>query len=136
MKKLKAAILVFVLGAFTTQADAAPTPTNLSPTPAHAMRAIPSSPSGCAACSSCGCQPAHARGGCLHRLIEWCTYCPEQRIGCCQSCNSCHYKGFIQPYLFMMNPPCREGSGMHPTLPPENCHSRQGCAKCSTCGCK
>jgi hypothetical protein len=136
MKKITTAVLAIVLGAFTTLAHAAPTPTNLPTTPAPRITPMAVSPGYHAACPSCGCQPTHARGGCLHRLIEWCTYCPQERIGCCSSCNSCHYKGFIHPYLLMMNPPCKEGSGMHATLPPENCHGGHGCAKCSTCGCK
>jgi hypothetical protein len=97
-------------------------------TPASLIQYAPGA--GCANC------PGHKSGCCLHRLIEWATYCPKERIGCCRSCNSCQYKGVLPLNLFFGRT-CAAGSGLHATFPNPTCS--HGCAGCTTgapCGCK
>ena len=64
------------------------------------------------------CCPGCKHGSLCHRLLEWATYCPKERVcTCCSCCNSCQYKGaFVPPYLFFLNPPCYEGSGLRQTF--------------------
>lgn len=89
-------------------------------------------PGGAGCCNGC---PGHKTESCLHRLIAWATYCPKERIGCCHSCNSCHYKGVLPIYLFMLNPKCVEGSGIHATFPNPPCtHGCKTCAAGAPCG--
>ena len=85
-----------------------------------------------------GCCNCPRTGSCCHRLFEWATYCPKERIGCChQDCNFCHYKGQVPVYRLLLNPHCVEGSGIYPTAPPIPCPvhtSHKGCAHCRRCG--
>lgn len=78
------------------------------------------------------CCPGCKSGSCIHRLIEWATYCPKYRAcSCCQCCNSCQYKGVVPLYRFFLNPPCLEGSGLHVTF---NNECYRGSKDCTTCG--
>ena len=75
------------------------------------------------------CCPGRKSGSCIHRLIDWATYCPKNRVCSCTSCcNSCQYKGVVPIYLFFLNPKCVEGSGLHRTFPNECYRGCQGCA--------
>jgi hypothetical protein len=85
-------------------------------------------PSAYAVQSGCGCEAAGGHGSVLHRLIGWCTYCPKERVGFCKSCASCQYKGAL-PIHLLFGRYCVNGSGMHPTLPPDCCHGCKGCAQ-------
>ena len=150
--KIKAAILVIVLGAnpalLAAQQPSSPGDTSpegaaqrsstnwttvASPgvsalvTPASLIQyAAP--PEGCANC------PGNKSGCCLRRLIEWATYCPKERIGCCHSCNSCYYKGVPSVYPFFGRT-CAVGSGLQATFPnPTCCHGCKGCSAGSPCG--
>jgi hypothetical protein len=140
MKKIEAAILAILLGASTTVHASSESPTNGTSTDStmptsQSTIAPPPAPAG----TCCGCQPDHARRFCLRRLIEWATYCPKERIGCCKSCNSCQYKGAEPVYLYMTEF-CKEGSGIRPTFAPNCCHGCKGCCNgctnTSSCGCK
>jgi hypothetical protein len=151
MRTKRAAILVILLGAGSRLMAADPQPAatvtppilmtspNPTPTPAYVppngngsangatnATAAPLPPAASGGCAGCGgyCQ----RGGsCLHRIIEWATYCPKERISCCHSCNSCHYKGVIPLYVFV-GQICKEGPGIHATFPPPPCtHGCKGC---------
>lgn len=87
--------------------------------------------------SSCNCCPgSKKRGSLCHVLLEWATYCPKERIGICKTCNTCKYKGALPFYPFFGRG-CQEGSGVHPTLPPDySCHCHQGCSRCGAGQCK
>jgi hypothetical protein len=79
-------------------------------------------------CISC---PGHKNGSCIHRLIEWATYRPQNRVCACTSCcNSCQYKGVIHPYLFFLNPKCYPGTGLRETTC-NQCY--RGCKDCGNC---
>jgi hypothetical protein len=153
MKMIQAAVWMFFLGASTTLLHAAPgqspnvtspaasapaaTSAGATPTVAPALTPPSPYPNGPNCCG----QPAKPHGSCLHRLLAWATYCPKERIGCCQSCNTCRYKGSLPLYAFF-GKICVEGSGVHPTLPPDCCHGHKGCKGCKgcangpPCGCK
>ncbi len=144
--KCKAAILLIVLAANTTRLPAQqPGSTGEVSTDGGAQRpstnwttvsspgvsalATPASliqyaapAEGCANC------PGNKSGCCLHRLLEWATYCPKERIGCCHSCNSCHYKGVFPLYPFFGRT-CAVGSGLHATFSNPSCS--HGCKGCS-----
>ncbi len=124
------------MAAIPMPAEAAVTETapNTAPSEAGTTEAagVVAPPSPYAACSGCGGEPAHDKGSCLHRLIAWATYCPKERIGLHNGCNSCHYKGMVPLYLFQLNPPCTEGTGVHPTFPNPPCvHGCKGCNGCA-----
>jgi hypothetical protein len=123
MRKIAAMVLALFLGA-STPLLAADQEAMTDNTTTEATAVAPTPPNAYAAESGCGCQPAGGRGSCWHRLIGWLTYCPKERIGCCKSCNSCQYKGSL-PIHLIVGRYCAEGSGIHPTLPPDCCH---GCA--------
>ena len=126
MKKIEAAILAIVFGAATPLLPASADTIPNTPATAAAEVTPLTPPSASAAESGCGCA-TEGRGSCLHRLIEWATYCPKERFGCCKSsCNSCQYKGSLPIYLFTGHY-CREGSGVHPTFAPNCCQGCKGC---------
>ncbi len=165
MKRKLAAIVVIVLAAGArvlhgapeppanptppvTPAASEPTPpppatpaVNGAPTPSPTASAlngngttVPQTPAlngygaGCGGCCERG-------GSCLHRLIEWATYCPKERLGCCRNiCNSCQYKGAIPLYLYV-GKICKEAPYVRPTFaPPTCCHGcNKGCGSCNNC---
>jgi hypothetical protein len=136
MRKVLAAILVVLVVAMSRldAGTALPPVPATSTAPATRATDIPAAnpyargPGG-------GCANCPRTGSCWHRLLEWATYCPKERVGCCHpECNACHYKGALRPYVFLLNPHCVEGSGIHPTVPPIPCPSHKGCAHCRNCG--
>jgi hypothetical protein len=152
MRSKLAAILVIVLGAGARLLHAAPEPAaNTTPSAAPAAPAAngsatpsPATPAanGTAAPLSpalngngAGCGGCCQRGGsCLHRLIEWATYCPKERLGCCRNiCNSCQYKGSVPLYLYV-GKICQEAPYVRPTFPPPTCcHGCKSCGGCKNC---
>jgi hypothetical protein len=140
--KIKAAILAILLGASTSllHAQQAPKPTlpETAPqqppmdnwlsvsTPGITALAKPESFLQYGPNPNCGCCPGKKSGSCVHRLIEWATYCPKERIGCCHCCTSCQYKGVLPYYQFFLR--CQEGSGLHATFT-HPCY--QGCKDCA-----
>lgn len=150
MRTKLAAILVIVLGAGAQWLHAAPEPaatTTPAATPAVNGAATPSPTTSAANGTAtplptppqaygAGCGGCCQRGGsCLHRLIEWATYCPKERLGCCRNvCNSCHYKGAIPLYLYV-GKICQEAPYVRPTFPPPTCcHGcNKGCGSCNNC---
>lgn len=82
------------------------------------------------------CLGKHQRGSWCHVLLAWATYCPKNRIGIIQECNTCKYHGALPFYTFFGRG-CQEGNGAHATLPKDtSCHCHHGCAKCAGNGCK
>jgi hypothetical protein len=78
-----------------------------------------------------GCKNQHI----ICRIFEWATYCPKYRVcSVAQCCNSCQYKGVVPYYLFMLNPKCTEGSGLHATVPNQCYRGCKDCAAGATCG--
>jgi hypothetical protein len=97
--------------------------------PVPEVSAVPNGspiPCGCAGCGRAG-HPHHF-SACLHRLIEWATYCPLKRGVNCESCTNndsggcCRYHCYPPLYLFFMDY-CVEGH-----VPSPHC----GCGGC--CG--
>ncbi|HWG45108.1 MAG TPA: hypothetical protein VN688_20225 [Gemmataceae bacterium] len=149
--KIKAVILMMVLAAnlaflraaqaqssdLTSRAEPQKSSTNWTTvsSPGVSALATPASLIQYAPSAGCAC-PGNKSGSCLHRLLEWATYCPKERIGCCHSCNSCTYKGVVPLYLFFGRT-CATGSGLHATFPnPSCCHGCTNCAAGSPAGCK
>jgi hypothetical protein len=107
-------------------------PTEDSPPPA-APAALPAAPAACPAggpCCGC-CAPAeepHQHFACIHKLINWLSYCPLKKGVNCEPCgcdghgDCCCYHCFPPPYLFLMQP-CVDGHA--PSMP---------CWGCSSCG--
>ena len=107
----------------TTPSPATPAANGTAAAPSPALNG---SGAGCGGCCQRG-------GSCLHRLIEWATYCPKERLGCCHNfCNSCQYKGAVPLYLYV-GKICQEAPYVRPTFgPPVCCHGcNKGCGNCN-----
>lgn len=81
------------------------------------------------------CCPGCKNSSCIHRLIEWATYCPKERVWS-SCCNSCQYKGVLPIYTIMMTPPCVCGSGLHATFTNQCYRGCNDCAAAAPCAAK
>jgi hypothetical protein len=111
----------------TTLPPATPPAAVAEPAPVHA--GPPDTP-GCADCGHG--EAAHQHFACIHRLIDWATYCPLKKGVNCDPCgynghgDCCCYHCFPPLYLFFLQP-CVDG---HVPSPP--CHGGHsgGCPSC------